>query len=225
MENLKNNEVTNALNTNWSRRDLLKTIAILTGGAVIGGSLFMQGCKNNGGAALNLSPTQLALLDEIGETIIPATDTPGAKAAKIGAFMNTMVSDCYTAEEQKVFAAGVNGFEDGCKKLNNKSFAECSVEQRKAFLVTLEKEAKEFDKKVNEENKKEKEAAKAKGWQADLDFKNKPNHYYTMLKQLTLFGYFTSEIGMTKAQNYVPVPTKYDGAYAYKAGDKLNVYQ
>ena len=187
MENLKNNEVTNALNTNWSRRDLLKTIAILTGGAVIGGSLFMQGCKNNGGAALNLSPTQLALLDEIGETIIPATDTPGAKAAKIGAFMNTMVSDCYTAEEQKVFAAGVNGFEDGCKKLNNKSFAECSVEQRKAFLVTLEKEA-----------------GKAKGWQADLDFKNKPNHYYTMLKQLTLFGYFTSEIGMTKAQNYAP---------------------
>lgn len=213
------------LNTNWSRRDLLKTIALLTGGAVIGGSFFMQGCKNNGGAALNLTPTQLALLDEIGETIIPATDTPGAKAAQIAKFMQTMVTDCYTADEQKVFAAGVSGFDEACKKLNTKTFAECSVDQRKAFLVTLEKEAKAFDAKVGEENKKDHDAAKAKGWQAELDFKNKPNHYYTMLKQLTLFGYFSSEIGMTKAKIYTPVPTKYDGAYPYKVGDKLIVQQ
>jgi Gluconate 2-dehydrogenase subunit 3 len=225
MENLQKNDSKNIAENNWSRRDLLKTIALLTGGAVIGGSLFMQGCKSNGGKALNLSPAMLALLDEIGETIIPTTDTAGAKAAQIGKFMNTMVSDCYTSDEQKTFSTGINGFEDACKKLHTKSFTECTAEQRKTFLVSLEKEAKDYDKKIDEENKKEKEAAKAKGWQANLDFKNKPRHYYSMLKQLTLMGYFSSEIGMTKAKIYTPVPTKYDGAYPYKAGDKLNSYQ
>ena len=135
--------------TNWSRRDLLKTIAVLTGGAVVGGSLFMQGCKSNGSNVINFSPTQISLLDEIGETIIPTTDSPGAKAAKIGEFMKTIVSDCYTGEQQKAFTVGLDGFDDLCKKQNSKSFLECSAEQRKAFLVSLEKEAKPFDDKVD----------------------------------------------------------------------------
>ena len=84
--------------TNWSRRDLLKTIALLTGGAVVGGSLFMQGCKSNGSKVINFSPAQISLLDEIGETIIPTTDSPGAKAAEIGKFMKTIVR----SEERRV---------------------------------------------------------------------------------------------------------------------------
>ena len=207
--------------TNWSRRDLLKTIAVLTGGAVVGGSIFLQGCKSNDSKALNFSPTQISLLDEIGETIIPATDTPGAKAAEIGKFMKTIVRDCYTGEQQKAFAAGLDGFDDLCKKQNSKSFMDCNAEQRKAFLISLEKEAKVFDAKVNTEDKTAKDAAKAKGYEAELAYQSKARHYYTMMKQLTLWGYFSSEVGMTKAMTYMPVPGKYDGAYAYKKGDKL----
>jgi hypothetical protein len=203
------------------RRELLKMIAVLTGGAVMGGSIFLEGCKTKDGATLAFTPAQLALLDEIGETIIPTTDTPGAKAAGIGKFMQTIVTDCYTAEQQQVFLKGLDGFEDACKKQHGKSFMECTAEQRKAFLISLEKEAKPFDKKVEEEEKKEKEAAKAKGWQAELDYQDKARHYYTMMKQLTLWGYFTSEVGMTKAMTYMPVPSKYDGAYPYKVGDKV----
>ena len=207
--------------TNWSRRDLLKTIAMLTGGAVVGGSLFMQGCKSNDSKVLNFSPTQISLLDEIGETIIPTTDSPGAKAAEIGKFMKTIVGDCYTGEQQKAFTAGLDGFDALCKKQNSKSFMECSAEQRKAFLVSLEKEAKPFDDKVDAEDKIAKDAAKAKGYEAELAYQSKARHYYTMMKQLTLWGYFSSEVGMTQARQYLPVPTKYDGAYAYKKGDKL----
>jgi hypothetical protein len=50
--------------------------------------------------------------------------------------------------------------------------------------------------------------------------KEDPNHYFSMIKQLTLLGYFTSEVGATKALRYIPVPGKYDGNYPYKKGDR-----
>ena len=40
------------------------------------------------------------------------------------------------------------------------------------------------------------------------------------MKQLTLFGYFTSKEGATQALRYVAVPGKYVGDYPYKKGDK-----
>jgi hypothetical protein len=215
------NEFSNQNNSIWNRRDLLKTIALLTGGAMVGGSFLLDGCKTKtaSAASLSFSPTQIALLDEIAETIIPATDTPGAKAAKIGAFMQTQVADCYTPAQQKEFLRGVDEFDGACKKAQGKGFMECTAEQRKAFLVALEKEAKPFNEKIEAEEKKEREAAKAKGWQAELDYQGKERHYYTMMKQLTLYGYFTSKEGMTQAMQYLPVPSKYDGAYPYKKGD------
>jgi hypothetical protein len=219
---MENNSNQNTFNqSSWSRRDLLKTIAILTGGTIVGGSAILQGCKNNTGSPLSFSKAQIALLDEVGETIIPTTDTQGAKATQIGKFMNTMIADCYTPDEQTAFMAGLKGFDTACQKLNKKDFMSCNEAERKAFLVSLEKEAKAFDTAIDETNKKDKELVKPKGWLAELEFIGKPKHYYTMMKQLTLYGYFTSEIGMTKAMQYNPVPTKYSGAYDYKVGDKV----
>ena len=50
--------------------------------------------------------------------------------------------------------------------------------------------------------------------------KDDPVHYFLMLKQLTILGYFTSETGASQALNYIAVPGKYDGSYPYKKGDK-----
>jgi hypothetical protein len=47
-----------------------------------------------------------------------------------------------------------------------------------------------------------------------------PNHYFGMMKQLTLLGYFTSEIGATQALRYIAIPGKYEGCVPYKKGDK-----
>ena len=87
------------------RRELLKMVALLTGGAVIGGDLFLSGCKTGAKADAGFTAANISLLDEIAETIIPATATPGAKAAKVGEFMKIMVTDCYTGNQQ---AATVN---------------------------------------------------------------------------------------------------------------------
>ena len=207
-----------------NRRDLLKQIALLTGGAVIGGELFLAGCKTGPKTAAGFTAANISLLDEIGETIIPATTTPGAKAAKIGEFMRVMVTDCYTQRQQDVFMSGIGELDTACEKMHNKSFMECDATQRKSFLVSLEKEAKEFntkrdetDKPVREEHKKKNDALP---WSQQTEFEGAPSHYYTMMKQLTLMGFFTSKTGMTETLRHVPVPGKFDGNFPYAKGDK-----
>ncbi|MEI9955421.1 MAG: gluconate 2-dehydrogenase subunit 3 family protein [Ferruginibacter sp.] len=195
-------------------------IAVLTGGVVIGGEVFLSGCVSKTADANTFSPDNIALLNEVGETIIPATDTPGAKACDVGTFMKTIVTDCYTTDQQKVFAAGLAGLNDACKKATGKTFTDASTEQRKTFLISLEKEAKEFNKQKDDREKDAWEKAKK---EMDPNYVGGPAHYYTMMKQLTLLGVFTSEIGCKKVLRWddkLPVPGHYDGALPYKKGDK-----
>lgn len=197
---------------------------MLTGGVVIGGEVFLTGCKTAGKTDAGFTAANISLLDEIGETIIPATNTPGAKAAKVGEFMKVMVTDCYTQEQQTVFTNGLSNFEEVCKKAMNKSFMDLSAQERNDFLVTLEKEAKEFNTKAEAADKIEKEsldkANSTKLWKDQKEFLGSPRHYYTMMKQLTLLGFFSSETGMKETLRYLPVPGKYDGNFPYAKGEK-----
>ena len=206
------------------RRELLKMVALVTGGVVIGGDIFLSGCKTGAKADAGFTTSNIALLDEIAETIIPATATPGAKAAKVAEFMKVMVTDCYTAKQQAVFTKGINDLEEACKKLNSKSFMDCTPQQRHDFLVGLEKEAKAFNTKRDEEDKPKREALNEANsklpWKEQKEFEGTPSHYYTMMKQLTLLGFFTSKTGMTETLRHLPVPGKYDGAFPYAKGDK-----
>lgn len=186
-----------------NRRDALSRVALIMGGAIIGAEAFLSGCKNPSGSAATgdtFSADNIALLDEVGETILPATaGSPGAKEAKIGQFMKTIVTDCYEEKDQKTFADGIGKLNDASKKKFSKSFMELSATEKHDLLVDLDKEAKEY-------NKTRKDGA--------------PNHYFAMMKQLTVWGYFTSEPGATKALRYVAVPGRYDGCIPYKKGDK-----
>ncbi|GAB2833734.1 gluconate 2-dehydrogenase subunit 3 family protein [Ferruginibacter profundus] len=199
------------------RRELLKMIAVLTGGVVIGGDVFLSGCTNKEADASTFSAGNIALLDEVGETIIPTTSTPGAKATKIGEFMKTIVTDCYNADQQKAFGDGLAGLNAACEKASGKSFMDATPEQRKAFLTGLEKEAKDYNKQRDEKEKDAREKARK---DMDPNFVSAPSHYYSMMKQLTLWGYFSSEIGSKQALRFLPIPGHYDGALPYKKGDK-----
>lgn len=197
------------------RRELLKLIAAATGATVIGGELLLSGCNTSSTAESSFAPEDIALLDEVGETIIPATTSPGAKAAEIGKFMQNMVTDCYTENEQHAFKTGVPEINEACKKMHGKDFMTCNADERKSFLISLEKEAKDFNTKRDADDKAGAEKAKAAGEK----FEGTPSHYYTMIKQLTLFGYFTSKPGASQQLRNVPVPGRYDGAFPYKVGE------
>lgn len=197
-----------------NRRELLRQIALITGGVVIGGEVFLTGCKSGPATEAGFTASNLALLDEVGETILPATSSPGAKAAKIGEFMKIIVNDCYEEKEQKIFTAGISKLEEACKKSQGKAFMNCTPEQRHAFIVELDNEAREHQKRMRELEKQPDNA------NTDKESEERQTHYFTMMKQLTLWGYFTSKEGMTQAMNYQPVPGKFIGVTEYKKGDK-----
>src|SRR5579872_318004 len=185
-----------------NRRDALARVGLLLGGTIVGAEMFLSGCKNPapvGAAGINFSNDDVAFLDEVAETILPATDTPGAKEAKVGDFMTRIVRDCYTQPEQKTFVDGMQKLDAASKQKNGKSFMDSTPEQRHDLLVGLDKESKDYM------------ASKKK---------DDPSHYFRMMKELTLWGYFTSEPGATKALRYVQVPGRYEGCIDYKKGDK-----
>jgi hypothetical protein len=199
------------------RREAVKYISILMGGALVGGDAFLMGCKSATGKSEWLSAESIAYLDEIAETILPRTSTPGAKDAQVGKFMTVMVNDCYEEGDPKAFKEGMDKLNDASKKQFDKSFMEITPVQRKELLIAIDKESKDYQKKVGDFNKAENEKQ-----QKDAKYvKQKMSpHYFTMMKQLTMLGFFTSEQGATKALRYDPVPGRYDGCMPYKKGDR-----
>jgi len=204
------------------RREAVKYISILLGGTLVGADAFLSGCKSDTAKPGEWSTDDIAYLNEIGETILPQTSTNGAKAANVGQFMSVMVNDCYEEEEQKAFREGMDKLNDASKKKFNKSFMESTPEQRTQLLVALDQEAKDYQKKVSDFNKNETQKEKDEMAKGNKDYKKQrmSPHYFSLMKQLTLLGYFTSEVGQTKALRYVPVPGKFEGCIPYKKGDK-----
>ncbi len=182
------------------RREAVSRVALLLGGTILGAEFFINGCKSEPEKVKELfGQDQINFLNEVGDTILPATATPGAKAANVGKFMAVMVKDCYKPDDQKVFTKGLSQLDDACQKKNGKKFMECDPKQRTAVLIEMDNEQKNYQKAKKKED---------------------PNHYFRMMKELTMLGYFTSEVGATKALRYLPVPGKYDGDVPYKKGDK-----
>ncbi|MDQ6812151.1 MAG: gluconate 2-dehydrogenase subunit 3 family protein [Bacteroidota bacterium] len=206
-----------------NRRELLKMIAAATGSVMIGGEFLLSGCKANSDAApVAFTPEHIAFLDEVAETIIPQTNTAGAKAAGVGRFMTIMVNDCYTKDNQEIFHNGMTTLNDECKKLHNVDFMKATPEQRKQLLIAVDKETKAYVKKQADEANIQRQKEKQGQDKSVDDFKKQilPNHYFQQLKQLAIFGYFTSEKGRTEALRYTPVPGKFEGVIDYKKGDK-----
>ncbi len=182
-----------------NRREAVQHISLLLGGTIVGSTFFLSGCKTETKSSKEFSDDDVVFLDEVSDTILPATKTPGAKAAGVGKFMTIMVNDCYTEPDQKIFHEGIKKLNDAADKKYNTSFVKLNPEQRHEFLVSLDNEQKEYMK-----NKKPEDSS----------------HYFRMMKELTLLGYFTSEIGCKQAMRYIETPGRYDGCVPYAKGDK-----
>ena len=170
------------------RRAAIERVTALLGGALVGGSALWAGCRT-GSAKPPAQSVDVALLDEVAETIVPATDTPGAKAAKVGAFIALMVHDCYDERDRLIFADGLRQLDARCQTMHGTKFLAATPPQRTALLTVLDREAHDAMATKRDEE---------------------PAHYFRMLKELTLLGYFTSELGATQALRWVPVPGRYE---------------
>ncbi|MGI9176106.1 MAG: gluconate 2-dehydrogenase subunit 3 family protein [Rhodothermales bacterium] len=242
-----------------TRREAIKRVSLLLGGTtLIGGSALLTGCRDGraqapGVMADPFTDEEIAFLDEVAETILPETSTPGAKAAETGAFMALMVTDTYTEEEQQTFRDGMKKLDEACQEMHNASFMEATPEQRLALLEQLDQEQMEFmqaraerqtntpadsvaaDAPADTVYAEAADSAQADAFVPGQRQENTPGagagagatitaydpvHYFRMMKELALLGYFTSEIGYTQAMRYVETPGRYDPCAPYEEGDK-----
>jgi hypothetical protein len=169
------------------RRTAVRNLAL-----VIGGALVLPACDRKANQAsialkkVNLNANDEALIAEVAETIIPKTDTPGAKDLSLHQFIMKMVDDCLKKEDQDAFVAGIKDFNDEVKKTYHKSFAELPTKQREQFLLRFEQPNQP---------------------KSDL------TSFYGTTKWLTVYGYTNSKFFMTKEIVYELVPGRYNGYY------------
>ncbi|MBD3897414.1 gluconate 2-dehydrogenase subunit 3 family protein [Halomonas sp. ML-15] len=176
------------------RRELLKMISVATGTALIGGhSLLAFSALDE--SEHDFTAQDVQRLDELAETILPRTDTPGAKDAEVGAFMTQFVTACYSAQERTLFHHGLAQLEARSRAEYGQAFLALDEPQRRELIGELDREAL-----------------------AQVENSDTP-HYFTMMKQLTLFGFFTSEVGATQVLRNEAVPGRYDGCAPYEEGE------
>lgn len=183
-----------------NRREAMLRISAALGTTFVGASALVSGCATQNARPPDelFAQADIDLLDEIAETILPATTTPGAKAARVGEFMSVMVADTYRPEEQAVFFAGLERLEAECNGEFGRGFLAARPAERTSLLERLDRE--QFD------------AMRNRGAGESV-------HYFRMLKELSLQGYFTSEIGYTEAMRYIESPGRFDPCVPYAAGD------
>ena len=214
-----------------TRREAVKRVTALLGGiALVGGDFLITGCRPEVNPDKPFTADEIAYLDEIAETIIPRTSTPGAKDVQTGAFMAMMVHDTYDANQRKIFREGMLTVDDATKKKYNVGFMQATPQQRLAVLTEIDRDQKVYSDALKEENRRksmaylsdqrQEQAPGADVGAATAVTQDKPAHYFRMMKELALLGYFTSEPGMTQAQRYIESPGRYDPCVPYTPGEK-----
>lgn len=178
-----------------NRRELLERVAWLMGGTISAPAVLavLNGCSAKPSAGwhpLFLSQEEGAIVEEVAELIVPRTDTPGARDVGVPAFIDVILKDVYPAADQARFVSGLKDFDSDAQRAHGKPFLELPPAQRLAFLqqthdVAAVAERTQFEDVLP----------------AD---RNRP--FVLMMKELTLLGFFTSQVGATKVLQYEPVP-------------------
>ncbi|PUA28592.1 MAG: hypothetical protein B0W54_11895 [Cellvibrio sp. 79] len=179
-----------------SRRDAIKQLALMCGLALSASSLSALAAVVTPPTDMNRSTktlfdkNQLALVRELGEIIIPTTDTPGAIAAGVHDFINHYTVYCASKDEQKSLLNTLKRIDDSAQTNSHKPFLLLTKEQQIDLLNNMERAKNGFDQK-------------------DRDG-------FKQLKALVLFGYYTSEIGATQELAYLAIPGGYKGNFKFK---------
>jgi len=150
------------------------------------------------GRLRTLNQHQNATVTTISELIIPETDTPGAKGAKVNEFIDLLLTDWFDQPEKDRFLQGLAQIDADSRKRFGSEFIASNPSQQAELMKQFDSEAMAFA-------RAQKNAAKT-----DTTQQPPPNFFYTF-KRLTLVGYYTSEIGFKKELGKTIIPPKHSG--------------
>lgn len=143
-----------------------------------------------------LDPHQNETVVSIAEMIIPATDTPGATAAKVNEFVDLALAEWFDDNERAKFLQGIGELDDRTRKRFGKEFTGAAPEQQTEMLQLVDAEVAGL------------RDADKQGMHRDP---TPSQGFFQMLKRLTLLGYYTSEIGDAEELHNPIIPGRYDG--------------
>lgn len=161
------------------RREAIKRTAAIMGFALSGSmvSAVLSGCSTDETSSewlpSGLSQDQVGAASDLAEVILPRTETPGAKDAKIERFIDSMVADFLPPDEKK-------RIHNSLEELVQQNFTSLTYDRQRAFVSRL----------IETEEGRD---------------------FFLQFKQMTLLGFFTSEIGATQVLQYDPFPGEYFG--------------
>ena len=150
-----------------------------------------------------LDPHQNETVTTIAELIIPATDTPGARAAKVNEFIDLALGEWFDAAERTRFLSGLADIDARSRKQFAKDFTAATPEQQTQILKGLDLELAEY-----------RDADKA-GVAGEA---TTSQQFFRTMRRLTLLGYFTSEVGATEELHNPIIPGSYDGCVLLERG-------
>lgn len=196
------------------RREFLQCAAILVSGATasqLGFSLnaeqdtYLANAPNYNATKVDyFTASQRKVIAAIAEVIVPRTDTPGAIDAGVPNFIELMAADWFNDEERGIFEAGLKDIENRIPQEYGSVFDQLSGDDQLKILEKLE------------------DAASGSSW---YEFANVQRQFISdapficQMKELTVWGFFTSEIGGTQVLRHNPMPMEFDGEYPLSPDD------
>jgi len=161
-------------------------------------------------ALRTLDPGQNAIVTTMAELIIPATETPGAKAARVNEFIDVVLTDWLPDQDRALFLAGLAETDARSRALFAKSFADCDERQQADILTALDEEVARLREALPPDRNRSRRE----------DAASPVRHFFFLMKRLTLIGYYTSEIGAQQELHFEVIPTHWRGCVPLEDGTK-----
>ncbi|MDE3234793.1 MAG: gluconate 2-dehydrogenase subunit 3 family protein [Bacteroidota bacterium] len=182
-----------------NRRDYIKNTTFLVGYTVSVTLIadLLASCQSS--SSLNWNPVffnkhQAETISEIADTICPTTQSPGAKDIAIPQFIDRLVQQLFSKEDQAMFIHGIEELDKICNKKYSKDFKDCNKKNKEEMLIELDKMSAPLPLTM---------------WGKPLEAHPKQLTFYRRIKTLVLTGYFTSEKIGKEYLAYDPVPGKF----------------
>jgi hypothetical protein len=186
-----------------NRREALRRTALVMGTALSASTIagIMQGCTTE--PELSWTPTffnedQAKFISSMAETIIPKTATPGAREVGVPKFIEEFVSLVYSPEQREEFMTGLEACRTWANTQQNDTFVQLESEQQTGLAEMLDEAAKAIRFNPKEEQP------------TDSSLVSAANAFWN-IKELTVTGFFISEVGATQVLQYKAIPVDYNG--------------
>lgn len=179
-----------------NRRDALKQTALMLGYTLSSSTLtsILNSCKSDPTLAWQpvfFTEAQAKTISAMTECILPKTDTPGAREVMADQFVDKMVAEVLSREEQEHFMEGMKSFEQDCKQTHGKNFTALSEEQQTELLNNYDQQTPALTGSI---------------WGFSVEPVEGLPPFFRVLKDFTLLGYFSSEQVANNILSYDPVP-------------------